>query len=400
MVSPSIATQLFLQSLFCFGLLGSLATLPGCAPSAEERDAASPAEDVPSSSKLAPLQTSWQNRLSSAGSRHKDDLTRAMAAISSAKRADPAYRELGEPNGAGPYNEALSLVYYDRANAFYEIGAVLGDDVWFQRGDEAAIFYRDRFVSHPEASPEANGQVPGYWNFTDGLRKHFERTRDRRSRDAVILLATKGAYASPAPSQHERAASADRSREVAYGIIAHLNAEALGMVKDPWRDELVTLALGHADQWLGEAPWDGVISKKRYIRPFMIALTARALIRVFEREPNTEILSRLERLADLVWDSTWQPTAKAFRYTDRDGQAGEDISQGTEALAAAPDLNLLIFPLYSWLSYRTADADQFERAVEIFRGGLENAFWNGEKQFNQQLFWSRPGFDWLVQATP
>jgi hypothetical protein len=38
------------------------------------------------------------------------------------------------------------------------------------------------------------GSVPGYWNFSDGIKRDFDNTGDVVSKSAVHLLATKAAY--------------------------------------------------------------------------------------------------------------------------------------------------------------------------------------------------------------
>src|SRR5215218_734305 len=78
--------------------------------------------------------------------------------------------------------------------------------------------YRDQYVL------PNNGGVPGFWNFTTGLRLDYERTGDTQSKNAALLLSQNGAFMADStrftPLIHTSA-----SRETAYAILAKLDAE-------------------------------------------------------------------------------------------------------------------------------------------------------------------------------
>ena len=79
-------------------------------------------------------------------------------------------------------DEDLAPTYYDQVRVFLQIAKYTGEDAWLDCARRARVVYRDRYV-FPNA-----GQVPGYWNFTTGLRMDYELTKDPASRQAVILL--------------------------------------------------------------------------------------------------------------------------------------------------------------------------------------------------------------------
>jgi hypothetical protein len=371
----------------------SISLVSGCAPSPEEHYVYAAGRDE--------VQAEFISAVKHHASHHKQEFLNSLNALKQIHHAVKDYNDLAEPGGVGPYNQALAITYYDRASAFYNVGELLGDKEWLKLGDEAALFYRDKYLLHEKLPESQKGLVPGYWIFTEGLKRHYERSKDLKSKEALFLLAERGRYASSDEKAHSNAESAERSREVAYGLLAHLNAEKLGRPSEElWRNSLVALARGHIAQWRGKASWRGIESKTRYIVPFMAALTARAIIEAVEANkiPTSElglVIEELSALADLLWDSLWLSKEKAFRYADREVISGESLDKSALHRRAAPDLNLLIFPLYAWLSDRTADPRHNERARDILKGGLVGAYWIGAKQFNQQLFWSTYGIRWL-----
>jgi hypothetical protein len=307
----------------------------------------------------------------------------------------PPYDEMNEPNGMGPYNETLALTYYDFAHALFEASRITGNQGFIPKGDEAAIFFRDRYVMNPRRPQSEWGRIPGFWNFTDGLREHAVRTRDKKSREAVLLLSQRAAYADDGTPPTERLESPERSREVAYAINALLNAQELQGPPRPRLSQLISFAKGHVAQWNNRTPWIPISSRGRYIHPFMLALTARALIRVYKLNPDAEILQGLTSLCDTVWSNNWSESDKALFYSNRESDPGESIISEGMTAGPTPDLHLLIFPLFSWVASETGTSINEDRAAILFNTGVTKGYWNGAKQYNQSLVWSREGLSWL-----
>lgn len=273
---------------------------------------------------------------------------------------------------AGSFDERLAATYYDATWIFYQIADYTGEAEWRDCAAAAKRVYRDEYV-RPNS-----GRIPGYWNFTRGLAEDYLRTGDEASREAVVSLARNAAFARDSTAVAETV-SPDQSRETAYAILAYLHAEEVGAESRARLPVLVGHAFGHLDSWFGSrtAP---------YVRPFMVALTAEALIRYHERYSDPRTVPALVGAADAMWERMWLPQAHAFMYTDRVVPSG-----GQEP---SPDLNLLIAPLYGWLYAQTGEARFAERGDAIFGGGVRGAYLSSPKQFNQNYRWSMRFLEW------
>ena len=131
---------------------------------------------------------------------------------------------------------------------------------------------------------------------------------------------------------------------------------------------MVEQAFGHMDQWF-------VSHTAGWMRPFMVALTSHALILYHERVGDSRVIPTLTMAMDSLWDTMWLPASQAFKYTDRETSTG-----GQEP---APDLNLLIAPVYIWLYHQTGEVRHRDRFDAIFVGGVQQAYLVNGKQFNQ-----------------
>ena len=92
----------------------------------------------------------------------------------------------------------------------------------------------------------------------------------------------------------------------------------------------------------------------------------------------------LRRAADWLWANAWMAGAEAMWYE----QPGDS--------SAAPDLNLLIAPLYAFLYRQTGVTQYRDQGDALFAGGVRQAFLGGGKQFNQNYWWS---FDYVKWRT-
>ena len=276
----------------------------------------------------------------------------------------------------GDQEQKLAATYYDAERIFYQLGDYTGDKSWFSCAQAAERIYRDNYAVRFE------GRVPGYWNFTRGLALDYTKTNDSTSKDTAILLSTAAAF-TPDTTPLEWTRDAETSREVAYAILSYLDAEELGQPRRQRLAKLVDQALGHLDQWFGSqtAP---------YIRPFMVGLTAEALIAYHEKTGDARVVPALIDAMDKLWSKTWIPEKESFRYTDR------VVSSG--GIEPAPDLNLLIAPAFAWLFKQTGETRFKDRGDRIFAGGVKFAFLGGPKQFNQSYRWSIDYVRWRSAA--
>jgi hypothetical protein len=277
------------------------------------------------------------------------------------------------------FDQALDSVYYDQTRVMYQIAAYTGDDAWVECAIAARDVYRDQYVA------PNGGSVPGYWNFTTGLRLDFEQSGDTTSRDAVVTLSENAAYA-PDATPLEWTATADRSREVAYAIVSYIDAEAIGEGPRQRRIDLVDQAYAHLEQWFVDFSWPGPWQQNPQttdrLSPFMVALTAHALIRDWEQTDDARLIPALELAADWMWEHAWIAADEAMWYESLNTSAG------------APDLNLLVAPIYAFLYRETGDESYRDQADALFAGGVTHAWLDGGKQYNQNYWWSFDYVQW------
>jgi hypothetical protein len=282
-------------------------------------------------------------------------------------------------------SRGLGATYYDSLRVYLNILLYTRDPKWNQCIAASLTTYRGYVIAN-------GGRVPGYWNFTGGLRLHFQQTGDTVSRSTVALLATNAAYCTDSTPAYYTA-SASHSREVAYCIEARLDAVALGVAKTPYYDLMVTTALRHLDQWwvskTYRAPssgFDGPAEAmgKYYIQPFMVGLTTHALMREWERSHDARILPLVKAALDGIWSRAWVSSDQAFWYENYVLRPSDPFPPRP----GAPDLNQLIAPAFLLYSKATGDASYRAKADAIFAGGVVGAFLENPKQFNQNYMWS------------
>jgi hypothetical protein len=261
--------------------------------------------------------------------------------------------------------------YYDAVRVYYQIADYTKDPKWTVCAQKALVAYRDGYL-------KPNGyKAAGWMIFPHGLLQHFQRAGDIQSKEALVMLATNASFA-----RHEvddYLVRIDGSREVAYNIMSKLLAETVGYSDRGEVQRLVGFAFGHYDKWF-------MNHRAAYVRPFMVGLTAEALIEYWKRTQDARVLPMLKAGLEWMWGQCWVPDARAFKYTDRDTPQG--------GMQPAADLNLLIAPAYAWMYTQTKEAVWRERADAIFAGGVALGSGNlsQPKQFNQAYRWS---FDYL-----
>ena len=287
---------------------------------------------------------------------------------------------------------ALDEVYYDAERVYYQIADYTGNPAWITCAHLAQTVYRDQYVL-----PNSGG-VPGYWNFTTGLRIDYQRTGDPQSKNAALLLSQNGAFA-PDSTPLAWTASADASREVAYAILSHINAQLLGQPLRQRRIDLVNQAYEHMNQWFVNFSWPGPwqLTPQTTIRlaPFMVGLTAHSLIRDWEETQDPRLIPALRLAADWLWANAWIPSAQAMWYEFPD--AGQPCCH---ASAATADLNLLVAPLYAFLYWQTGDTKYRDEGDQLFAGGAQFAWLAGGKQFDQNYWWSFDYVKWRGGGAP
>lgn len=283
-------------------------------------------------------------------------------------------RICNELTGESPSSEqALAATYYDGIDVFLRIAEYRHEGTWTTCAERAVSVYRDNYI-FPN-----HGVIPAYWNFTHGLTRHFLRTGDQKSKQAVLLIAENAAFSRENTPLSETE-SAALSREVAYTVMTYLNAISLGAQPSTRLKPLMEQALGHLQQWLSDT------SNTSPMKPFMVALTGQALIQYYDFQRDERIPSVLRKTLDAMWKRTWRENERAFRYQEKSINPDDENS--------APDLNLLIAPAYMWVGQHDNDDEFRSRAEQIFASGVEQAYLGNGKHFNQNYRWSFDFVKW------
>lgn len=276
--------------------------------------------------------------------------------------------EISAAIGDGGVVTEANVWYYDGADVYQQIAAYTGDPSWNTCAGYVRDAYRSWVLAMSAGVSWPVGKLSGWRIFSQGLLTDYKRSQDPHSREAVKRLGLYSAFAGSGGGPDCAA-----SRETAYVLNAYLAAEELGEAPNPELSTAVDNALGHLDGWF--------VSKRcTYLQPFMAGLTMEALMYYFERKGDARVPPALEAAADELWSMAWVPKDEAFWYDTQSTSSG------------APDLNLLIAPVYAWLWQRTGDARHLQRGDQLFAGGVRHAgFWSG-KQFSQCY---RSSFDYV-----
>jgi hypothetical protein len=293
-----------------------------------------------------------------------------------ARKYAPIYTEPGFLNQLGIAE--TNTWYYDGARALYDLADYFQEESFLALGHNVATFYRDKIVLPNQ------GAIPGRRNFTEGLRRHFHKTGDLQSKNAVDLLSTRAAYASPTAGL-SYLIPYDVQREVAFALMAALDREMVGLSPHPRKEVYRDLLLGYLQNQVRTKIYP-------YLQPFMMALAGEALIRYDAVFPgDARILWALIDFAEFLTSGpAWCPLNQSWFY--------ESFKEGTTPpdpllypVKGAPDLNLLIAPVLGWIYQKTQEPAYLRRAREAFIGGVNGA-WLGEgkqaKQWVQNYRWS------------
>jgi len=289
-----------------------------------------------------------------------------------------------------PFDTRQLATYYDGELVYGNIMSYTGDVTTWQSCYQGA-----RDVYGTQYAVANGGNVPGYWNFTRGLRTFS--ALDGIGPNAVHLLATNAAFARD--STPEDVTDFHYSREVAYAIGSYLDDEALGQPPRARLATLVSAAKGHLDAYNNPA---------NFVKPFFIALTVRALAQYDEAYPGDgAILAKVQTIANTMWTKNWDAPTQSMLYIDK-------VVVGEDPPNPAPDLNNLIAPVYGWLYAKTGVTDWKDKGDLLFNGGLtvttggcpgspcaglcfvSGSYMFDAKQFNQNFVSS---FDYLNYTT-
>jgi len=313
-------------------------------------------------------------------------------------------------------NRLMDDVYYDATRVFYQISDYTNKkDPWLKYALKARDIYHNYLSQN-------NYRAAGYMNFGQGLYDDWIISHDDQSYKDLIQLSEKAAYGDAqltCPDYQYGAndkacyiAAQKYSREIAYALQTNILAEKAGKKRNEKLVKvLVNLALNHIRIWT-TGKFQDPEQKWHFVQAFMTGLTSAALIEYYERslylnDADKRIPENLQTLADWLWQNMWvedvggQPGAwtdtggtgfGAFRYVvpETPGVGGKE---------PAPDLNMLIGPMYAWLYLNTGQEKYRERAIKIFIGGVNLASLQYDpKIYNQNYRWSFDQIRWLIKG--
>ncbi|MEX2575833.1 MAG: hypothetical protein WD382_04200 [Halofilum sp. (in: g-proteobacteria)] len=288
------------------------------------------------------------------------------------------------------HDKRLYAQYYDAQWIFLRIADYTGErEPWLHYATLAEDTYKQYLK-------ENDYNVAGYKKFPHGFYVDWKRYGDQESKQYLIEMSENAVYQNPMRGIAEGWFKQQRSREVAYAIQTYVLVDKMDAEFEYARlERLVNMALKHVEIWttgnyLHSDP------ERRHLKPFMAGLTASALISYYEHtaaqgNPDERVPAALERLADRLWEDTWVANVDGTGYG-----AFKYMTPQIEAVGSddpAPDLNMLIAPMYGWLYQHTGDEEYRRRGDAIFAGGVELAYLGSGKQFNQHY---RSSFDYLM----
>ena len=275
------------------------------------------------------------------------------------------------------FDPRLADTYYDAEWIYYRIYDYTGDTSWLSCADAAEKVYRDEYVI------ANNGGIQGFWLFTHGLLEDYLRTKDVTSKNALLLIAKNAAFAR-VDTPLSDTVSTKLSREVAYNIMGYINSEKAGNPLSVRYKNLVSQAFGHMNEWFVE-------KNAPFIKSFMVSLTSQALIAYYDKSKDPKAVSTIKIAMDSLWKDLWVKDKQAFRYMNKEGEPDETMDP-------APDLDLLIAPVYAWIYHITGEKKYSEIADQIFAGGVRGAWLENGKQFNQSYRWSFDYVKWRLDS--
>lgn len=245
-----------------------------------------------------------------------------------------------------------------------------------------------------EASVSYNNYIPyAYQIFTNGAATEWERNGQEGMRDLIEIMQLNAPYANETYTSLE---APDKSRECSYHIRAHLDAERVGLPPVSGRlDALIEFAYGHLEYWFVDFGWEGVDIA---VQPFMVGLTARALIQAWNRQYDSRLVPLLKAACDFLRSDSWHAPTIGYLY-QINPECDENSTDGPRSTVGTPLLNNLIGPMNTWVGLQTGNETYIKYGDECFAGSAINGAYAVDgifaaKQTNQAHTWSNDFLQW------
>jgi hypothetical protein len=263
--------------------------------------------------------------------------------------------------------------FYDRALSHYAFWVRTGDPTFWERATALAYDYRTKYVE------KAKYKSSPHWWQGDGLVVHYWLTGDERSRTAVLKTAKQLTTLFPVAKMRDPKYQWNEGRIQQRVLLAALQARSLGDAPERWGK----MAEGYVDGILGLQKADGSFSWPNecgYQANFMVGLQNDALARYYDTyKADPRIPPAIKKALDYMWSTQWRAADGAFNY-----YSGGCTGHG--GTTPAPDVNQLIGAGYGWYYRVSKDPVYRDRGDQIFAAGVSKAYYEGGKQFNEQLY--------------
>ncbi len=288
--------------------------------------------------------------------------------------------------------------YYDSERVFLQAANHFADSAgtWNTYAQAAEAAYK--------AYLRPGFTVPGYERFPHGLALDYRRNGDEDSLATLRALRDRGPFADVLTNSNARHWYRQAySREIAYMIETHVMAERSGLDRRPAAlERYVDMALQHIRAWT-TGQYRTEDPQWRFCQAFMAGLTASALIDYHEltvdnKDADKRIPRAVRALADRLIDHMWVVNHATDTVTTRLPRLYGSFRYAVPAVpdvggdSPAPDLNLLIAPMYAWLYLETGKQHYRTVGDMAFVAGVALASIDRPKVFNQNY---RNSFSYL-----
>lgn len=311
------------------------------------------------------------------------------------------------------------VIYYDATRVYYQIADYTQDAKWNAVAQKA----NDSYLALLYANPATPGAAQGFQVFPRGLFMDWQRTGNPKSKQAIIDMANNAAWQKAWPCDgvgpcwpNSWMPGLAGIREASYALMNRLYAKDVDpsgtygyagyvtFLRQYWAQALWMLQNKTAEGIPTSLAPDPLGPGDRYIRPFMMGVSAEALIEFYTRSNQPWILPTIQPVLELMW-AYFDPKTNSFPYSllqNADGTCPwtADNSDDNCPSQPTPTLNMLIAPAYAWVYSMTKDATWRDRADALFAGIQTANYQTGllatpaGKGFNQAYKWFPEYLKW------
>lgn len=245
------------------------------------------------------------------------------------------------PPGGNPGEVIAQEYYYDAGHTFYMIADYTGDSQWTTIARKAVTYYLNyieqvdpgRFAMNPRRSGQSAQNNMPYGVYLEWQR-NSDPTQKERARQVLFALAMNDSFGT-GESAWNTLVDLFYAREISYNVTAKYLALLAGYNAyygvDPWglTDALLIGRLYlYADQAIsllqggnGGLGSDGnpITTNHKYVRPFMMANIAQALMLHYEATGDSRVIPKLETLFNLLWTVCYRENGITMSATLPDG---------------------------------------------------------------------------------